>query len=98
MPWIALFFVVAVLSGPLSLPFVLPPKPDAPVVVVSLRGASAAQDVVRAAGGRVVAPLQASFGVIAAGDGPGFTERLYRAGAVAVVDAEGMGALCGNSS
>ncbi|MEC9432582.1 MAG: hypothetical protein VYD87_06730 [Pseudomonadota bacterium] len=47
------------------------------------------------AGGRLVGPVQAPFAAFAAGDAPGFDDRLVAAGAWLVLDAKRLVQLCG---
>jgi len=74
-----------------------PARAGTPLLVIVPPGAPAAAMVARA-GGRLVGPVRAPFGVLAAGEGPGFAARLRAAGAWQVMPAGRLAALCGASA
>ncbi len=89
--------IAALLAGPAIVLASAPVARDAPVLVIAGWG-GAAQAHVAAAGGRVIGPARAPFGLIAASADPGFADALRARGAWAVLDGGRIAALCGGNT
>ncbi len=72
-----------------------PPREDAVVLVVAPPWGVGAQQIVQHAGGQLVGPQSAVFGVLAQFDGPPPVDALRRLGAWAVQDGALIARLCG---
>ncbi|EPX78480.1 hypothetical protein [Salipiger mucosus] len=89
---------VLLFGAGLTLASALGPAPSAagrPVLVVAPPWGPGAPAIVALAGGRILGPVEAPFGVLAVFDDPRPAERLLALGAWTACDARAMASLCG---
>ncbi|MGH1368326.1 MAG: hypothetical protein ACRBCL_06885 [Maritimibacter sp.] len=93
LPFITLL-ILPLLALPVMIIAGTGPLPAGPVLVVSPWGAKAKSNI-EMAGGRIIGPETAPFGIFAASDDPQFSTRLRASGAWAVLNGARLAAICG---
>lgn len=86
--------IIIVLSGPMIVVASATPSQDDIRLVVSGWG-RAASDRVETAGGHVIGPVRAPFGILAQSNDPEFSNRLHALGAWAVIEGGRIASICG---
>lgn len=86
--------LITVLSGPVIVLLSSESNTDGPVLVLSNWGNRAEANVAQA-GGQIIGPETAAFGVFAASDHPQFSEKLRARGAWLVINSARLAAICG---